>query len=270
MNHAISTELQFFFISILWGAIILLAYDVLRIIRRIIKHNSFVLAIQDILFWAFTSVFIFAMIYTENNGIIRGFSVMGVTIGMVLYHYIFSDIIVGSITKLIQILLTPFNLAINMVKRFFRFVLLKVKKVANFIIRRLKKHSKSFKMKINVRRQASEEKRKKKQEQKAIERKKKDELIQAKRIAKEKQREKEGKSKKASSKKKSDQRSAARPDTGLGTANSEGNRLIVDKRSGAEPRRVVELVLDSTTGNRVGKNTRTGSDQEAQPDSKSK
>ncbi|MDD4113087.1 MAG: spore cortex biosynthesis protein YabQ, partial [Herbinix sp.] len=63
MNKGITIELQFFMISILWGALVLLAYDLLRILRRIIRHNVLAVAIQDLLFWVLASVFIFALIY---------------------------------------------------------------------------------------------------------------------------------------------------------------------------------------------------------------
>ena len=132
MNHAITMELQFFLISILWGAIVLFAYDCrrlrpgrflaaydgFRIIRRIIRHNGFFLAIEDLIFWMIAGLFIFSMIYRENNGVIRGFSVMGMAIGMVLYHYILSDFLVSFITKIIRALLRPFRFIIKKIKVF--------------------------------------------------------------------------------------------------------------------------------------------------------
>lgn len=257
MNHAISTELQFFLISIIWGTIILLAYDVLRILRRIIKHSSIILAIEDIIFWIVTSVFIFAMMYTLNNGIIRGFSIMGVSIGMVLYHYLLSELVVGIITKLIQLLLTPFNLAIKMVKRCFHFVLLRGKKIVNFITRRLKKHSKSFKMKINVRRQALDVKRKKKLEEKALAKKKKDEIILAKQKAKADLREKKGKNRSSVAKNKSDKRKNSETTSRAQQNLTSENRLTVDKSIRPEPRRVAKLVFESTKGNKVGQHRRS-------------
>jgi hypothetical protein len=63
MNPAISVELHFFLTSILWGVILLVAYDVLRIFRRLIKHDAFFIALEDLIFWVVASLFIFAMIY---------------------------------------------------------------------------------------------------------------------------------------------------------------------------------------------------------------
>lgn len=167
MNHAITIELKFFLISILWGAIVLLAYDGLRIFRRLIKHNGFFLAVEDLLFWVITSVFIFAMIYQVNNGVIRGFSVMGMAIGMVLYHYILSDIIVSLITKLIFTLLRPLRFILKKIKQFLHFLMGRGRKIAGFFITRLKKLHKSVRIALNRKRQKRNEKKKKRREQKA-------------------------------------------------------------------------------------------------------
>ena len=153
MNQGITIELQFFIISILWGALVLLAYDQLRILRRIIRHNTLFIAIQDLVFWTLTSVFIFAMIYVKNSGTIRGFSVMGIVIGMVLYHYIFSDWIVKIISRLILLLLRPFSLAIIYIRKVLRALMNKVRILNNRIYIQLKRMIKSAKISLNKRKQ---------------------------------------------------------------------------------------------------------------------
>ncbi len=184
MNQAITVELQFFLISILWGAILLLVYDGLRILRRVIKHDRFFIAVEDLIFWVLASLFIFAMMYKENNGIIRGFSVMGMAIGMVIYHYIISEIFVTMITKLIHMLLRPFSIAYNSVKKFVLFLASKGKKVLKFLLSRLKKHYQSVKITLNKRKQKRAAIKQKRMEKKALENleknKKKNEKIQSK------------------------------------------------------------------------------------------
>ena len=173
MNHAITMELQFFLISILWGAIVLFAYDGFRIIRRIIRHNGFFLAIEDLIFWMIAGLFIFSMIYRENNGVIRGFSVMGMAIGMVLYHYILSDFLVSFITKIIRALLRPFRFIIKKIKQLLHFLTSIGKRMVNFLFRRLKKCNKSVRIKLNNRKQKHNAKKKKRRSKKALKKKKK-------------------------------------------------------------------------------------------------
>jgi spore cortex biosynthesis protein YabQ len=173
MNHAISIELKFFLISVLWGCILLLIYDCLRILRRLIKHDSFFIALEDLIFWVAASLYIFAMIYKQNNGIIRGFSVMGMAIGMVLYHYIASDLLVNMITKLLRTLISPFSYAIKKVRQAVKFIINKFGKAANFINRRLKKYQKSVKITLNKKRQAATDRKRIQAEKKALKKRKK-------------------------------------------------------------------------------------------------
>lgn len=182
MNHAITIELQFFLISILWGGILLLAYDVLRILRRLIKHGSILIAFEDLIFWILASIFIFAMMYRENNGIIRGFSILGMAIGMVLYHNILSDLVVAWITKLIHTLLRPFMFAYKRVKKFVLFLAAKGRRLIKFLWKQLKKYRKSVTIVLNKRKQAALVKKQKRLAEKEIEDKKK----QEKKLAKQK------------------------------------------------------------------------------------
>lgn len=144
MNEDIIVELMFFLISILWGAIILLAYDSLRILRRLIKHKTLLVGIEDLIFWVIASIFIFSMIYRENDGIIRGFSIIGMALGMVVYHYIMSDFIVKLFTKIIQSLLKPFGFILRKIKKAVLYLM-------NFVSIRLKRLFKSVRIGLNNR-----------------------------------------------------------------------------------------------------------------------
>ena len=174
MNYEIVTQLQFFLISILWGGMILLAYDGLRIFRRMIKQGSIVLAIEDLIFWVLASLLIFAMIYEENDGIIRGFSVMGMAIGMILYHYIISEFLINVITKFIRILLSPIVRVMKELRRLLGFLLAKSGKAVKFTIKQLKKLGKSVTIALNARKMKSATKRKSKADKKANQKPKKE------------------------------------------------------------------------------------------------
>lgn len=153
MSQGITIELHFFIISILWGALILLAYDQLRVLRRVLRHKASVVTVEDLFFWLIASVFIFAMIYVQNSGTIRGFSVMGMVIGMVVYHYIFSDWLVKLESRGILLLLRPFSLAIKYVCKVIGFLMSKGKKISVSIYGQLKKRLKSVKISLDKRRE---------------------------------------------------------------------------------------------------------------------
>jgi spore cortex biosynthesis protein YabQ len=155
MNQEITVELRFFLVSILSGAILLAVYDIFRIFRRLIKHDSFFIALEDLIFWVGAGLFIFAMMFKENDGIIRGFSIMGMAIGMVLYHFVFSDRIVNLITKLIRLLFSPFVFVYKKVKSFIDLLFRQVKRIVKFIAKRLKKRIKSVRIALDTRKQAA-------------------------------------------------------------------------------------------------------------------
>lgn len=96
--EGINLELKLFLASVIWGAALVIFYDCLRIFRRVIKHNKFCVGLEDIIYWAVSAVLIFKMMYQINDGAIRGFAIVGVGIGMVLYHYSISEFVVGIVS----------------------------------------------------------------------------------------------------------------------------------------------------------------------------
>jgi spore cortex biosynthesis protein YabQ len=163
MNDAIMIELHFFGTSILWGALILVFYDVLRIIRRIIIHNGFFVALEDLLYWVICSLLIFHMMYKQNNGIIRGFAILAMLLGMIIYRGTLSDLLVETISnvlntiinfvkktigKVISIFLKPIKFIFKKLHKFFRWIFSKIKKFLRYILKPLKKIRKSSKIKL--------------------------------------------------------------------------------------------------------------------------
>lgn len=80
-------EARFFLLSLLTGIIWLFSYDLIRVVRLFVPHKKWLIFIVDYLFWFVGSFFVFVMIYQVNDGIIRGFSVAAMVIGMIAYHY---------------------------------------------------------------------------------------------------------------------------------------------------------------------------------------
>lgn len=160
MNDAIMVELRFFCTSVLWGVLLLIFYDVLRIIRRIIIHNGFFIAFEDLIYWVVSSLLIFRMMYRQNNGIIRGFAILAMLLGMILYHSALSELLVDTISglinrilaligRLIGIILFPIKWLFGRIKRIFVWIYGKIKKFIYFLIKILKKFRKSSKMAVS-------------------------------------------------------------------------------------------------------------------------
>lgn len=123
MSDYITVELRFFLISIVTGIAILVIYDILRIFRRIIKHNWFFVALEDVLFWIASGVVIFIMMYEQNNGIIRGFSILGMLLGMIVYNQSISSYFVDGSSK-------GLNFIKSMIRKVIHIILIPVRWVA--------------------------------------------------------------------------------------------------------------------------------------------
>lgn len=129
--------------AFLTGVLLLLVYDLLRILRRIIPHKMWLVGTEDLIFWVGSAAAMFAMLYRENSGYIRGFVIGGVLVGMFFYNLLFSALVVkGSvflIEKILFVLSRPLAWTARLLKRPLGHVRRKTKKVFRFVKKQLKK-----------------------------------------------------------------------------------------------------------------------------------
>ena len=85
MSSRIVEELHFFAVSFLWGVQMTMVYEVPRFLRYLIRHGTFAVAVEDLIYWIAYGFLLFRMMYLENDGMIRGFALLAVLAGMVLY-----------------------------------------------------------------------------------------------------------------------------------------------------------------------------------------
>lgn len=87
-------ENQFLFHALLMGIFITFVYDVIRICRRVVPHNSFFVSLEDLGFWIYCGGSVFMLMYHESNGELRWFAVFGAIGGMLLYKKLVSPLFV--------------------------------------------------------------------------------------------------------------------------------------------------------------------------------
>ena len=71
-------ELLFFCRAFWAGACLAAGYDLLRIFRRLVSHSPFLTGAEDILYWCCAGIYLFGMIYRENDGVIRTYALLAV------------------------------------------------------------------------------------------------------------------------------------------------------------------------------------------------
>ena len=109
MAEFIVEELYVFLVMIAIGAAMSATYDVLRIIRRAVRHSVVVTSCEDVLYWiiwAFSAYRIFLFI---NDGCFRVYMIAGILIGALGYYMIAGRFIVpfmgGIIRKIKEIVI---------------------------------------------------------------------------------------------------------------------------------------------------------------------
>ncbi len=106
-------ELEFFGMAVLRGVLLLAIYDLVRIFRRVVPHGNVVVAVEDVIYWVGTALLVFQLLYRENDGVVRGYALLAVAVGMLLYHQTISRPLVTYISKVLQtvlgIVLRPFR-----------------------------------------------------------------------------------------------------------------------------------------------------------------
>lgn len=143
ISEGIGNEAIFLGVSILVGAGLFLLYDLLRIFRRIVVHGVIWVGMEDFLYWLVCTVIVFLMLYRENDGMIRGFALGGVLIGMLSYHFFFSRFVVKINVLLLQRLLR----ILRKIFLFFFGPVIKIgKKILFFFVKQLKKAWKAVKI----------------------------------------------------------------------------------------------------------------------------
>jgi len=150
VSEAIFKEADILLKAFATGIILVFVYDLLRIIRRLIPHGVWLISVEDILFWTGSAIAIFAMLYRENDGYLRGFSIGGVIVGMLLYSALLSRYVVkGSVfvlEKILYVLLRPLVCFFKLIGKPLKFGWKKAVKVGRFLKKQLKNIWKTVKI----------------------------------------------------------------------------------------------------------------------------
>lgn len=148
MSQDIVQEVVFFLHSILMGLVITFAYDWVLIVRKLFRHGRFLMSVEDFIYWFVCGISVFYMLYKENNGVLRWFAVMGAALGMLFYKLIIKNRFINIMStcihkimwfifRVIQIVLKPVKCLFFAARRCVRFIAGKLKKVKEFIKKRL-------------------------------------------------------------------------------------------------------------------------------------
>ena len=132
VSETIAGEGSLLLASLCFGAALMMLYDIVRIFRNIVKHGTILMAVEDILYWLLCAVGIFAMLYQENDGLLRWFVLGGVAVGMLLENSLVSPFVIRIFVRVIRAWL-------KIIQKMLRFFGRPLKKLCLFFRKELKK-----------------------------------------------------------------------------------------------------------------------------------
>lgn len=86
----IGKEAIIFLYAGLSGIVVLFSYQMLRLLRRLIRHHIILVNLEDFFYWLGVSVYLFRQMYMSTYGSIRWFFILGVVCGIILANLILS------------------------------------------------------------------------------------------------------------------------------------------------------------------------------------
>lgn len=143
MSSYMHFEVLLFFQSALMGVILLLCYDLLVILRRVIPHAPGIVNAEDLLYWIAVCGAVFSQIYRLNQGMLRGFVLLGIILGAILCHltvgplfvrllsFILGTFVFGA-KKIINMLLFPVKRGKIFLCNFVRCSILSIRRILHF------------------------------------------------------------------------------------------------------------------------------------------
>ncbi|MGN0159497.1 MAG: spore cortex biosynthesis protein YabQ [Brotaphodocola sp.] len=99
---SIFQEMRLLGLSILTGAGLMALYDCLRIFRIFVRHGWIRTGLEDILYWMFSGMAVFYLLYRENNGMIRWYVVACVFLTMIIYNRYISAFLLKWLKKAVR------------------------------------------------------------------------------------------------------------------------------------------------------------------------
>lgn len=145
VSETIGREAIFLGVAILVGVGLFFLYDLFRIFRRIVPHGNIWISVEDFLYWIICTGAVFVMLYQENDGMVRGFALGGVVVGMLLYYLLLSRLVIRVnvliLKKVLGVLGKIFGFLFGPIWRV-------IKKIGRIIRKELKKFVRAVKMSL--------------------------------------------------------------------------------------------------------------------------
>ena len=122
MILSVSEQARLFLLACAAGFCIGLVYDMFRFIRLAIPHPSFLIQLEDILYWALASAGMFIFLHNTTGGEVRVYFLFGAALGALVYFITLSPpimavsaAVIGFIKKIMSALLAALLIPLGLI-----------------------------------------------------------------------------------------------------------------------------------------------------------
>lgn len=116
MVASVYWEWDFFIQTIKLGVKLAFIYDGFLIFRLLCPHRNIVVSVEDLIYWIYASVIFFQLQLDQSEGVLRGFAILGIILGMMLYNKLFGEKLIALAEKWICFFKRRLTAIGNMVK----------------------------------------------------------------------------------------------------------------------------------------------------------
>ena len=99
MSDSLYLEMELAVHSFWLGIVLMASYDLLRLFRMLVPHKDLVIGVEDFLYWTYSALMTFRMLFYENSGVLRGYVIISIFVAMILYDRIVSQTVFGVLKK---------------------------------------------------------------------------------------------------------------------------------------------------------------------------
>ena len=124
MILSVSEQALLFLSACAAGFVIGFVYDIFRVVRIALPHPSFLIQLEDLLYWALAFISMFMFLHRTTGGEVRAYSLLGAALGALVYFLSLSAVVMAIfsaiisfvkklVTTTITILLIPIGLLLH-------------------------------------------------------------------------------------------------------------------------------------------------------------
>ena len=103
MVSSVYWEWELMVTAIKLGMKLAFIYDGILIFRFFLSHKNIIISIEDFFFWFYSSAVIFRLQLAQSDGVLRGFCILGMLSGMLIYNTILGNPLIKMAEKGIDV-----------------------------------------------------------------------------------------------------------------------------------------------------------------------